>query len=58
MEGSLVLGEPGHLIGVIGLEDVVVIHTSDATLVCSKDAAEHVKQLVDRLEEKKLDKYL
>ena len=55
---SLVIGEGGHLIGVIGLDDVIVVHTPDATLVCSKDRAEEVKQLVDALERKGLDKYL
>jgi len=55
---SVVIGEGGHLIGVIGLDDVIVVHTPDATLVCSKDRAEEVKQLVDALERKGLDKYL
>jgi len=55
---SLVIGEPDHLIGVIGLDDVIVVHTPDATLVCSKSRAEEVKQLVDILEKKALDQYL
>jgi len=55
---SLVIGDEGHLIGIIGLEDVIVVHTSDATLVCSKERAEDVKQLVDLLEKKGLDAYL
>ena len=55
---SLVIGDEDHLIGVIGLEDVIVVHTPDATLVCAKERAEEVKQLVDRLERKGLDKYL
>jgi mannose-1-phosphate guanylyltransferase len=55
---SLVLTEGAHLVGVVGLEDVVVIHTPDATLVCSKRRAEDVKLLVDRLEKKGLREYL
>jgi mannose-1-phosphate guanylyltransferase len=55
---SLIIGEEGHLVGVVGLEDVIVIQTADATLVCSKEAAEDVKLLVDRLAKKGLDKFL
>jgi len=58
VEDTLVLTDDDHLVGVIGLRDVIVVHTDDATLVCSRDSAEHVKQLVDALEKKKLDAYL
>ncbi|MFC1805702.1 mannose-1-phosphate guanylyltransferase [Planctomycetota bacterium] len=55
---SLVIGEGGHLIGVVGLEHVVVVQTKDATLVCSKEHAERVKGLVEEIEERGLGKYL
>jgi len=55
---TLVISDEHHLIGVIGLDNVIVVHTPDATLVCDKDHAEDVKQLVDRLERKRLDKYI
>ena len=55
---SLILGEAGHVIGVIGMEHVVVVHTRDATLVCPKDRAEEVKALVDRLEQSGRTKHL
>lgn len=37
------------LVALAGLEDVVVISTKDATLVASKDRAQDVKAIVDRL---------
>jgi len=37
--------DPGHLIATIGCDDLIVIHTPDATLVCRKDAAESIKEL-------------
>jgi mannose-1-phosphate guanylyltransferase len=44
--GCLVVSEdPGHLIALMGCEDMVVVHTPEATLVCRKDAAEDVKRL-------------
>jgi mannose-1-phosphate guanylyltransferase len=36
---------PGHLVAVVGCEDLIVIHTLDATLVCSADHAETIKQV-------------
>jgi mannose-1-phosphate guanylyltransferase len=55
---SMVLGDDEHLIGVVGLNDVIVVRTPDATLVCSRHTAEDVKQLVDALEKKHLTRYL
>jgi len=37
--------DPEHLIATIGCEDLIVIHTPDATLVCHKDRAESIKEL-------------
>ncbi len=47
-----------HLVGIVGAEDLVVIHTPDATLVCPRHRAEDVKKLVDLLAEKGLDEHL
>jgi len=33
----------------VGVEDVIVVHTPDATLVVAKDRAQEVRTLVDRL---------
>jgi mannose-1-phosphate guanylyltransferase len=37
--------DSGHLITTIGCEDLIVVHTPDATLVCRKDCAEAIKEL-------------
>ena len=37
--------DPEHLIATIGCEDLLIIHTPDATLVCHKDRAESIKDL-------------
>ena len=49
-EGCLVQGD-GRLIALVGVRDLVVVQTRDATLVCPRERAEEVKQLVARLEE-------
>jgi mannose-1-phosphate guanylyltransferase len=37
--------QPDHLITTLGCEDLIVIHTQHATLVCHKDHAEDIKKL-------------
>jgi len=37
--------DPRHLIATIGCEDMIVIHTPEATLVCRADQAESIKEL-------------
>lgn len=58
VRSSLIKTDDGHLIGVVGLQNVVVVHSGNATLVCSKDKAEEVKALVARLEARGLDQFL
>jgi len=38
-----------RLVAAIGLEDVIIVETSDAVLVAHKDAVQDVKKIVDRL---------
>ncbi len=38
-----------QLVAAVGLEDVIIIQTKDSTLVVSKDRAQDVKMIVDRL---------
>ncbi len=40
---------PHRLIATIGLDDIIVIDTPDATLICPKSRAEDVKRVVDEL---------
>lgn len=47
---NLVFSEGRHLVGIVGIEDLMVIHTKDATLICPKDRAQDVKKLVKRIE--------
>ncbi len=48
--GSVVMSEPGApLVGVVGVDNLVVIATPDAVLVVPKDRAQEVRRLVDAL---------
>jgi mannose-1-phosphate guanylyltransferase len=44
--GSIAVStEAGHLVACLGCEDLVVVHTPDATLVCPKSRADELKRL-------------
>ena len=47
-----------RLIGTVGLEDVVVVETDDALLICHRDQTERVKDLVKALKEAGHDELL
>ena len=41
--------DPEHLVTLLGVDDLVVVHTPDATLVCPKTKAQEIKELVREL---------
>ncbi len=56
--GVLAVSEQPHLFAVIGLEQVTLVHTPTATLVCDSRQVERMKQLVALLDRKYQDKYI
>jgi mannose-1-phosphate guanylyltransferase len=54
---NCVLYSPGRLIATVGVENLIVVETEDAILVCPLDRAEEVKALVDRLDEERLQNW-
>ena len=46
------------MIAVIGLENMVVAHSADATLVCPIDETQKLKELLERIRSKGDDKFL
>jgi mannose-1-phosphate guanylyltransferase len=54
----LVTEDKEHLIAAIGLENMVVVHSPDATLVCPLGETEKLKQLLEVLKQHKKEKYL
>ncbi|HOQ04266.1 MAG TPA: sugar phosphate nucleotidyltransferase [Anaerohalosphaeraceae bacterium] len=49
---------PDHLIAMIGMEDVIVAHSPDATLICPIHQAHRLKELLRRLESEGKTNYL
>lgn len=49
-EGNIVVSDdPEHLVATVGLRDTIIVHTRDVTMVCPKNSAERVKDLVARV---------
>ncbi len=46
---NIVVGADGRLTALIGVSDLIVVHTETATLIVPKDRAEEVKSLVARM---------
>ena len=56
--GCIISSQDDHLIATIGVEDLVIVHTSDATLVARKDDESSIRQLIEKLGENDYGKYL
>jgi mannose-1-phosphate guanylyltransferase len=54
----VIVGDPNRLIATIGVQDLLIIQDGDATLVANRRDEAAVKQLVDLLGKKGLEKYL
>ena len=49
---------PSRLVAVLGVDDLVVVDSPDAVLVCRKDRAQDVRLVVDALRRRGLGRYL
>ena len=47
-----------HLVGTLGVEDLIIVHTPAATLVARKGDENAVKRLIDQIRERGLEWYL
>jgi len=55
--GSMVFGDR-RLIATIGLEDLIIVDTDDALLVCRRDRAQDVRKVVEALKRARKTRYL
>jgi mannose-1-phosphate guanylyltransferase len=56
--GTIVRGADDHLIVTLGVSDLIVVHTPDATLVANKHDEESIRQLVKLIAERGWQQYL
>ncbi len=49
VRNSVIVSDSDHLIAAIDIEDLVIVHTDDATLVCRTRSAQRIKELVAKI---------
>ncbi len=55
---NIVITEDDHLLAVLGMDDCIVVHSPDATLICNKSDSQRLKELVDMLSERYGQKFI
>jgi hypothetical protein len=48
-KGNVTYAEDGHLVALLGVDDLIVVQSADATLVCRKDMAQGIKELTRKV---------
>ena len=51
-DGNLAFAEEGHCVALLGVKDLIVVQSGDATMVCHKDRAQEVKALAQQVAKK------
>jgi mannose-1-phosphate guanylyltransferase len=54
---NIIVSEDDHLLAVVGMDDCIVVHTKDATLVCNKSDSQRLKDLVNEMESRYGEKF-
>ena len=57
-DNIIVSSDPDHLVSLVGVSDMIVVHTKDATMVMPKSESERVKELVGNIKTKFGGQYL
>ncbi len=55
---NVIFSDEEHLVAVVGMDDCIIVHTADATLVCNKSDSQRLKELVDLIEQKYGSEYI
>lgn len=54
---NILVSESDHLIAAIGVSDLIVVHSDDATLICRREDAQRIKELLENLKETHGEQY-
>jgi mannose-1-phosphate guanylyltransferase len=55
---SLIYSVGKKLVVTIGLDDLIIVDSSDALLVCRRDHAQQVRQVIENLKKSQQEDYL
>lgn len=54
---NVLVSEDDHLLAVIGMDDCVIVHSPDATLICKKSDSQRLKEMLSMIEKKSPGRY-
>ena len=57
-KNCIIASEANHLVGTIGIKDLIIIQSSDALLVCDRKRAQDIKRIVKKIKAKDLTRFL
>ncbi|MGV2334492.1 MAG UNVERIFIED_CONTAM: hypothetical protein LVR18_10395 [Planctomycetaceae bacterium] len=57
-QGCIVRTTNDHLVATLGLRNLIIVHTPDATLVADTSQSERIKQILEQLEKQNLHDWL
>jgi mannose-1-phosphate guanylyltransferase len=57
-KNCVIVSDPEHLIGTLGVKDLVIVQSGNATLITTRQGEADVKKLVDRIKASGLERYL
>jgi mannose-1-phosphate guanylyltransferase len=57
-KNNFLFSENKKLIAAIDVEDIVLVETDDAILICKRESSQRVKEIVDKLRYKELEQFL
>ncbi|MHC4637126.1 MAG: mannose-1-phosphate guanylyltransferase [Planctomycetota bacterium] len=57
-DSIIVTEDQGHLIAAIGIKNIIIAHTPDATLVCNINESHRLKELLERIRKNARHKFL
>jgi mannose-1-phosphate guanylyltransferase len=57
-DSLIVSSDPRHLVAALGVEDLIIVHTPEATLVCPRSRAEDLKKLIETIHARGLERFL
>jgi len=56
--GKCIVSGGGKIVALVGVQDLVIVNTDDALLVCRTERAQEVKKIVEELQRRDLREYL
>ena len=57
-KNNFVVSTENKLVAIIGVDDLIIVNTDDAVLICKKDNSQEVKDVVDYLKKKQMNGFL